>query len=65
MVGVCCNIFGENYSAKFIENFTWGNEKYIFEKALRDIENWMAFKKTFMSEESKRKLLLLYETIGV
>ena len=65
VVGVCCNIFRENYSAKFIENFTWGNEKYIFEKALRDIENWMAFKKTFMSEESKRKLLLLYETIGV
>ncbi len=63
VVGVCCNIFGENYSAKFIENFTWGNEKYIFEKALRDIENWMAFKNASLKEDEKQTLKELYENV--
>lgn len=63
VVGVCCNIFGEINPASFKENFTWGNEKYIFEKALRDIENWMAFKNTSLTEDVKRKLKELYEKI--
>ena len=63
VVGVCCNIFGENYSAKFIENFTWGNEKYIFEKALRDIENWMAFKNASLKEDEKQTLKELYDNV--
>ena len=63
VVGVCCNIFEKNQHAKFTENFTWGNEKYIFEKALRDIENWMAFKNIALTEDIKRKLKQLYEKI--
>ncbi len=61
VVGVSCNIFGERSPANFTENFTWGNEKYIFEKALRDIENWMAFKNISITEDIKRKLKSLYE----
>ena len=61
VVGVCCNIFGENSAAKFTENFSWGNEKYIFEKALRDIENWMTFKNSSLTDDIKRKLKHLYE----
>ncbi len=63
VVGVCCNIFGNNMPANFIKNFTWGNEKYIFEKALRDIDNWMQFKNTCLTEDMKRHLKLLYEKI--
>lgn len=63
VVGVCCNIFGEIYPPKFTDNFTWGNEKYIFEKVLRDIENWMAFKNTALTEDKKQTLKQLYEKI--
>jgi UDP-N-acetylglucosamine diphosphorylase/glucosamine-1-phosphate N-acetyltransferase len=63
VIGVCCNIFGEKNSISFKENFTWGNEKYIFEKALRDIENWMAFKNTCLTENIKRNLKQLYEKV--
>ena len=63
VVGICCNIFGEVMPAKFTENFTWGTEKYIFDKALQDIENWMAFKNASLSTTAKEKLKELYEKI--
>ena len=63
IVGVCCNIFGETMPPKFTENFTWGKEKYIFEKALKDINNWMAFKNTSLSTIDEQKLKDLYEKI--
>lgn len=63
VVGVCCNIFGEIMPPKFTENFTWGTEKYIFDKALQDIENWMAFKNASLSTTAKEKLKELYEKI--
>ena len=63
VIGVCCNIFGEKSPSNFVENFTWGNEKYIFEKVLRDIENWMAFKNKSLSDEDKQNLKMLYEKI--
>lgn len=63
VVGVCCNIFGDEKPKTFIENFSWGNEKYIFEKALKDINNWMAFKNECLSQEDKLKLKKLYEKI--
>lgn len=43
IAGVCCNIFG-NAPAKFINNFSWGSERYIFEKAISDIANWKKMK---------------------
>jgi UDP-N-acetylglucosamine diphosphorylase/glucosamine-1-phosphate N-acetyltransferase len=44
VVGVCCSIFGNSSPAKFIENFSWGDDRYIFEKAITDINNWMKLK---------------------
>lgn len=44
VVGVCCNIFGDTRPGKFTENFTWGNERYIFDKAIKDIDNWKKMK---------------------
>ena len=40
VAGISCNIFGNVFPFKFIEDFTWGQEKYIFEKAISDINNW-------------------------
>ena len=52
MVGVCCNIFGQQ-PGRFIKNFSWGNEAYIFEKSLADIENWKKMKgKSLTAEET-------------
>ncbi len=44
VVGVCCSIFGNPFPPKFIDNFTWGDKKYIFEKAVTDINNWKKLK---------------------
>lgn len=59
-VGVCCNIFGENTLAKYSENFTWGNEKYIFEKAVEHIENWKKMKNQLLTSAEKEILKKLY-----
>lgn len=49
VVGVCCNIFGE-MPAKYVNHFSWGKERYIFEKALVDIANWKKMKGRVLSE---------------
>jgi UDP-N-acetylglucosamine diphosphorylase / glucose-1-phosphate thymidylyltransferase / UDP-N-acetylgalactosamine diphosphorylase / glucosamine-1-phosphate N-acetyltransferase / galactosamine-1-phosphate N-acetyltransferase len=60
VVGVCCNVFGEIMPAKFTENFTWGNEKYKFEKVVEDISNWMAFKNKRIDAKTIKMLENLY-----
>ena len=60
VVGVCCNIFGEKIPEKFTENFTWGNERYIFEKALKDIQAWKQMKGQSVSEYETAMLKKLY-----
>ena len=44
VAGICCNIFGAGFPPKYIPNFTWGSQPYIFEKAMQDINNWKQFK---------------------
>jgi UDP-N-acetylglucosamine diphosphorylase / glucose-1-phosphate thymidylyltransferase / UDP-N-acetylgalactosamine diphosphorylase / glucosamine-1-phosphate N-acetyltransferase / galactosamine-1-phosphate N-acetyltransferase len=61
VVGVCCNIFGEIMPLKFLENFTWGKEKYILEKAIEDIDNWMKFKNSSINIETINTLKQLYQ----
>ncbi|MBS1741599.1 MAG: glucose-1-phosphate thymidylyltransferase [Bacteroidetes bacterium] len=60
VVGVCCNIFSQQFPPKFIENFSWGSERYIFEKAIRDIENWKKMKLQSLSEKEYETLYHLY-----
>jgi UDP-N-acetylglucosamine diphosphorylase / glucose-1-phosphate thymidylyltransferase / UDP-N-acetylgalactosamine diphosphorylase / glucosamine-1-phosphate N-acetyltransferase / galactosamine-1-phosphate N-acetyltransferase len=59
IVGVCCNVFGEA-PAKFINNFSWGNERYIFEKAVSDIANWKKMKGQEIQESEIEMLRELY-----
>lgn len=61
VVGVCCNIFEDKMPAKFTENFAWGKERYIFEKALIDIVNWKKMKGQTVSEDEINMLKNLYD----
>jgi len=36
--------------AKYVNHFSWGKERYIFEKALVDIANWKKMKGRVLSE---------------
>jgi len=64
VVGVCCNIFAAPMAIgvppKLVNSFTWGNEKYNFEKALQDIGNWKKLKGKSITGEEKNILQQLY-----
>lgn len=60
VVGVCCNVFGNGQPPKHVPSFTWGEERYRFEKALADISNWKAFKGQKLSAAEKQMLNELY-----
>lgn len=62
-VGVCCNVFGNGYPLKHVPSFTWGDEKYEFEKAIVDIGRWKNFKEKKLEEKEKIILKYLYEKL--
>lgn len=43
VVGVCCNIFSER-PPRYVPDFAWGADRYIFEKVIQDIANWKKMK---------------------
>jgi len=61
VIGVCCNVIGNGLTPKYIPSFSWssdGVERYNFEKALADIENWKQLK--HQSLDKKEKTILKY-----
>ncbi|MEO8824052.1 MAG: putative sugar nucleotidyl transferase [Ginsengibacter sp.] len=60
VVGVCCSIFGNPFPPKFIDNFSWGDKKYIFEKAVTDINNWKKLKNKEITEIEIQSLKNIY-----
>ncbi|MDP4284434.1 MAG: glucose-1-phosphate thymidylyltransferase [Bacteroidota bacterium] len=60
VVGICCNVFGNAFPKKFFDNFSWGNEKYIFEKAITDINNWKKLKNQEITEKEIQILKTIY-----
>lgn len=62
VVGVCCNIFGRNFPEKYIPNFSWGNERYHFDKALKDIDIWKKMKGREITEDEIKSLQKLYNS---
>ena len=60
VVGVCCNIFDRHFPEKYVADFSWGNERYDFDKAIRDIDNWKKLKNQAISENEKQLLHQLY-----
>ena len=63
IIGVCCNIFGES-PPKFVNDFSWGKETYMFEKVLSDIRNWKKMKGQELSEREESLLKRLYYKKG-
>ena len=64
VVGACCNVFGSNLTPTYLPSFSWGIdgfEKYEFDKALRDVENWKKLKGEVMSENEKTILKYIFE----
>ncbi len=61
VVGVCCNIFG-SMPAKYLHHFSWGTDRYIFEKAISDISNWKKMKGSEVSEAEYHLLKELYHS---
>lgn len=62
VVGICCNIFTEGLTPKYIPNFSWGckGERYELPKAFTDIENWKIMKGETLSKEESEILKNLY-----
>ena len=46
--------------AKYSGNFLWGKERYIFEKAIADIDNWKKLKGGQITENEISLLKQLY-----
>lgn len=61
VVGNSCNIFGTSFQPKFIDNFTWGDEEYLFEKALTDIISWKKLKGVHASSDERESLKNIYK----
>ncbi len=60
VVGVCCNIFAERFPSKYIPDFTWQEQQYILENALRDIDNWKRLKGRQITNEEIKILSDIY-----
>ncbi len=58
VVGICCNVFGGTPVSGYLPNFSWGltGQKYDWEKALRDIDNWKKLKGHALTPEEIQKL---------
>ncbi|MEO6219535.1 MAG: putative sugar nucleotidyl transferase [Ginsengibacter sp.] len=61
VVGICCNIFGNSFPSKYIEDFSWGSGTYIFEKAIKDIDNWKKLKGDSVTRDEIESLKKFYE----
>ena len=60
IVGIACNIFGNEFPPTFIDNFSWGTENYQIEKAFEHIDNWKKLKGQSLSIEEKELLTVIY-----
>ena len=65
VIGVCCNVFGTGLLPKVIKDFSWGlTNKYIFEKAVADINNWKKMKHQHLSQEEIEVLRYIFGAIA-
>jgi UDP-N-acetylglucosamine diphosphorylase/glucosamine-1-phosphate N-acetyltransferase len=63
IAGVSCNIFGGDLPSKFIPSFSWGNDTYRLEEAIRDAGTWMQFKGAQLSKVDEQILKTVYESV--
>jgi UDP-N-acetylglucosamine diphosphorylase / glucose-1-phosphate thymidylyltransferase / UDP-N-acetylgalactosamine diphosphorylase / glucosamine-1-phosphate N-acetyltransferase / galactosamine-1-phosphate N-acetyltransferase len=65
VVGVSCNVFGPGLLPTIIPNFSWGvtGTKYVFEKAIIDINNWKILKGRSLTEAETSVLAHIFEQL--
>ncbi len=66
VIGVCCNVFGEGLLPTIIPNFSWGakqGNRYEFEKAVKDINNWKRLKNKTITEQEAKVLKHIFDAI--
>ncbi len=63
MIGLCANVFGAGLLPTIIPNFSWGvkGTKYVFEKALTDINNWKKLKGQSLTSIESSLLHYIFE----
>jgi UDP-N-acetylglucosamine diphosphorylase / glucose-1-phosphate thymidylyltransferase / UDP-N-acetylgalactosamine diphosphorylase / glucosamine-1-phosphate N-acetyltransferase / galactosamine-1-phosphate N-acetyltransferase len=64
VIGACCNVVGAGLTPKYLPSFSWGNDgidRYDFEKAIDDINNWKKLKGKKLSTNEKSILKYIFE----
>jgi UDP-N-acetylglucosamine diphosphorylase/glucosamine-1-phosphate N-acetyltransferase len=64
VVGASCNVFGAGLTPKYLSSFSWGNDgidRYQFDRAISDIENWKKLKGKKLSKNEKSILKYIFE----
>jgi len=64
VIGVCANVFGSGLTPKYIPSFAWGSDgvnRYDFEKALLDIEDWKKMKGKSLEQNEKKILKHIFQ----
>lgn len=63
VVGVSANVIGSGLTPKYVPAFSWGSEgveRYHFDKAITDIDNWKKLKGHSITDEEKMILQHVY-----
>jgi UDP-N-acetylglucosamine diphosphorylase / glucose-1-phosphate thymidylyltransferase / UDP-N-acetylgalactosamine diphosphorylase / glucosamine-1-phosphate N-acetyltransferase / galactosamine-1-phosphate N-acetyltransferase len=63
VVGVCCNVLSNGLTEKFIPDFSWGGDKYEFEKAMKDIASWKKMKNQSLTENEIQQLKTIFDEL--
>ncbi|MGN6164930.1 MAG: putative sugar nucleotidyl transferase [Flavisolibacter sp.] len=64
VIGVCCNVYGNGLTPKYIPSFSWGSEgieRYELEKAFVDIQAWKALKHQTITGNEKKILKHIFD----
>ena len=64
VIGASSNVFGNGLLPKFIPDFTWGSDdgnRYEFEKATVDIDNWKKMKNKTITQQETQVLKHIFE----
>lgn len=64
VIGVCCNVYGQGLTPRYIPHFSWGSEgveRYRLEKALQDIAGWMELKGRALEADEESILRNVFE----
>ncbi len=64
VIGASCNVFGAGLTPKYLPSFSWGNDgidRYKYDKAIADIENWKKLKGKKLSKNEKSILKHIFE----